>query len=59
MQYKRRLLTGVAICPRCGATWELYRLRKEEAVCDCGQQLRVTDLVDDDAKDEYDDEKDN
>lgn len=35
--------TGVAICYLCGRTWELYRVRAEEASCRCGATLTCTD----------------
>ncbi len=44
MTYMKPLLTGVAICRSCGASWELYRVREDEAVCKCGTP--VTDLED-------------
>jgi len=43
MHYMRQLFTGVAICDVCGRTWELYRLRAEEAVCACGTTLNCLD----------------
>ncbi len=44
MPYIRRLLTGVAICRVCGASWELYRIAEEEATCTCGTPLTPQDL---------------
>jgi len=43
MHYMRQLYTGVAICDVCGRTWELYRLRAEEAICWCGATLTCLD----------------
>lgn len=37
------LLTGVAICRECGRTWELYRVRAEEAFCARGASLSCVD----------------
>jgi len=44
MHYIRQLYTGVAICDVCGRTWELYRIRAEEAICHCGATLTCVDL---------------
>jgi len=43
MHYMKLLLTGIAICDVCGRTWELYRLRADEAICVCGASLSCTE----------------
>jgi len=47
MYYIKQLFTGVAICDVCGRTWELYRVRAEEAICRCGATLTCIDAESD------------
>ncbi len=55
MHYKRLLWTGVTICQACGATWEVFRIRLDEAICDqCGGPLH---LIDDDEPEVQDSER--
>ena len=46
MHYIKQLFTGIAICDVCGACWELYRVRAEEAICRCGATLSCMDEED-------------